>query len=92
MMTKCETKKNQDNEFWYLGNKYEIVYDNNIKDIEFNNGVITIQNEASLNRFIKEKTIEIFTLEVEELKKVIKTPDFNLLMEESNKASEDNVN
>ncbi len=78
MLTKCETKKNRDNEFWYLGNKYEIVYDNKVRDIEFNNGVITIQNEATLNRFIKEKIFEIFTLEVEELKKIIKTPNFTL--------------
>ena len=76
MLTKCETKKNRDNEFWYLGNKYEIVYDNKVRDIEFNNGVITIQNEATLNRFIKEKIFEIFTLEVEELKKIIKTPNY----------------
>lgn len=78
MMNKCEIKKNRDEEFWYLGNKYEIVYDNNVRDIEFNNGVITVQNEKILNKFIKEKIIEIFTFEVEELKKVVKTPNFTL--------------
>jgi len=78
MLNKSKKNKERANEFWYLGNKYEIVYDNTVDDIEFNNGIITVVNETSLNKFIKEKIIEIFTFEVEELKKVIKTPKFTL--------------
>ncbi len=78
MLKKQEKKNTKEEEFWYLGNKYEVVFDSSVSDIEFNDGVITAPSEAALNKFIKEKIVDIFTYEVEELKKVIKTPPFTL--------------
>jgi len=78
MLNKCEKVKEKENEFWYLGNKYDVIYDDNIEDIEFDNGVIKVKNEKILNKFIKNKIIDIFTYEVNEMKKTIKTPEFSL--------------
>ena len=36
MMQKYEKKVQKEQEFWYLGNKYEVLIDKNTKDIEFN--------------------------------------------------------
>jgi len=68
--------KNQ--EFWYLGQKYDLKYDPGIKEIEFQNGVIFAQNETMLNKFLQKQTQDIFIYEVNNLKKIIKTPAFSL--------------
>jgi len=78
MMNKVEKKKNKSNEFWYLGNRYDLVYDSTIKEIEFNNGVIYAKDEDMVNKFLKKKIKEIFSDEVENMKKIIKTPSFTL--------------
>ncbi len=75
---KALNKQQSDTKFWYLGLNYEINYDENIKEIIFNNGVITCQNQDMLNKFLKNKTKEIFTYEVNNLKEIIKTPEFSL--------------
>lgn len=78
MLSKVERKRQKENEFWYLGSSYNILFDNTIKDIEFIEGTIICKDEATLNKFIKNKTKEIFTREVDNLKTVIKTPAFTL--------------
>lgn len=78
MMKKCEKKATKEDEFWYLGNKYDVIFDADEDDIIFNNGVITCKNEDALDKFIKMKIKEIFTLEVDKMKEIITTPSFTL--------------
>ncbi len=78
MLLKSKNKKTKDGKFWYLGESYQVEFIKNTQEIEFNNGIITCESEIFLNKFIKEKTKEIFNEEVNDLKKIIKTPDFTL--------------
>lgn len=78
LYVKVQNKQKKINEFWYLGNKYELIYDDDIEDLEFNNGRIICKNEGELNKFLKFKTKEIFTQEVYKMCKIIETPDFEL--------------
>ncbi|MCM1052941.1 MAG: M48 family metallopeptidase [Ruminococcus sp.] len=66
-----------DEEFWYLGNKYNIVYQD-LSDIIFEEGTIYVKDEKTLMKFIENKTKEIFTRETASLREIIKTPDFTL--------------
>ena len=68
----------KDSEFWYLGNSYDIIYDENVKDIIFLDGTIRVDNYQRLDKFIKKKTREIFREEVLKIREIIKTPDFSL--------------
>ncbi len=77
LLNKQIKKNNKNDEFWYLGNKYEIRY-TDIENIEIKEGIIYVPNEKVLNNFIKNETKNIFMQEVLELKKVIKTPQFTL--------------
>lgn len=78
MMNKVQKKVDKSNEFWYLGNRYELVYDSMIKEIDFQDGVIYARDEEMINRFLKKKIKEIFIDEVEKMKLVIDTPPFTL--------------
>lgn len=78
MMLKVQKKIDKSNEFWYLGNKYELVYDSNVNEIEFIDGKLIAKNEDMVNKFLKLKTKEIFIDEVNKMRKVIDTPNFTL--------------
>lgn len=78
MMTKVLKKQEKNNEFWYLGNRYELIYDTTVNDIEFDNGKLIAKNEEMVDKFVKNKIKEIFIEEVENMKKSIKTPPFTL--------------
>ncbi len=78
MMQKYEKKVQKEQEFWYLGNKYEVLIDKNTKDIEFNNRVIICESNDALAKFIKWKIKEIFNYEVDKMREVIKTPSFTI--------------
>ncbi len=77
LLMKSARKVIHDKEFWYLGNKYEIVYQDR-KDLEFIDGVIYTKDDKMLEKFLKTQVDDIFTEEVANLRKVIKTPDFTL--------------
>ena len=68
----------KDTKFWYLGNSYEIMYEEDLNEIIFDEGTIRVDNYQRLDKFIKKMTKEIFYEEVEKIKKIIKTPDFSL--------------
>lgn len=78
MMIKLEKKQEKNEEFWYLGNKYDIVYDETIKSIDFQDGVIYVSSDDMLSRFLKKQIKEIFESEVNAFKNVIPTPSFTL--------------
>lgn len=78
MLKKCQKKVTSGTEFWYLGNKYNIIYDINEEDIIFDEGTLICKNQDTLDKFIKMKTKEIFTFEVDKMREVIVTPPFTL--------------
>ena len=52
-MNKVEKKKERANEFRYLGNSYELIYDDNQKEVEFQEGKLIAKNEEMINNFLK---------------------------------------
>ncbi|MBE6154134.1 MAG: M48 family metallopeptidase [Firmicutes bacterium] len=78
MLKKIERKQEKNNEFWYLGNKYDIIYNDLVRNIDFQNGTIICKDKNTLDKFIKKQTKEIFEIEVNNLRKIIKPPNFAL--------------
>ena len=60
MLNKVEKKRERANEFRYLGNSYELIYDANAKEVEFQEGKLIAKNEEMINKFLKLKVKEIF--------------------------------
>ena len=65
MYKKASEKKEYDSQFWYLGKKYNIIFDENIEDVKFEGDILTIKDEIELSKFIENKIVEIFTKEAE---------------------------
>lgn len=64
--------------FYYLGNKYNIIYDNTAKPY-FENDNIHVRNEDKLAKFYKEEVKRIFTKRVNDIKNDFKNlPNFTL--------------
>lgn len=78
MFKKVENKRQKDQEFWYLGNSYQVYIEENANTVSFDTGVVTCRNEEMLNRFIKNQTKEILKREVDYLKNIIQPPEFIL--------------
>lgn len=78
MLNKVEKKRERANEFRYLGNSYELIYDDKANEVEFNDGKIIARNEEMINKFLKLKIKEIFVDEVNKMKNIIDTPEFTL--------------
>lgn len=78
MRQKVAQKQAKDQEFRYLGLSYNLIFDSSLDNIEFNDGNILCKDEATLNKFLKNQTKEIFAREVNNLRSIIKTPDFTL--------------
>ncbi len=77
LLIKSQKKLNKNKEFWYLGNKYEIKYAD-VKEITFEGLIIYVKDNKMLDKFLKDKTKEIFEAEVLKLKGIIKTSEFTL--------------
>ncbi len=60
--------KEYENEFYYLGDKYEIVFDEKVKKVEINGTNIYVKNEKMLDKFWKEECSRIFSRRVLDLK------------------------
>jgi len=78
MYNKVKNKIDKDKEFWYLGNKYEVIYDSLEDDIIFCDGVVKCKSGVYLEKFLNKQVREIFSDEVNKLREIIKTPDFTL--------------
>ena len=60
-ISKMISKKEKiDNNFYYLGQKYDIIIDNNINSTFIDDNVIYTQNETELNKWLKNQTKKIF--------------------------------
>ena len=72
-------KKERDKLFWYLGKCYDVTFDNRVKNITFEDNLITIHDEDALNKFYLEECERVFTEEINLCKKCFNNlPDFNL--------------
>ncbi len=78
MLQKARMKALKNSEFWYLGNKYNVIYDESAPDIIFYNGTITCKNPQTLAKFLQSQIKDIFTDEVNKMRAIIKTPNFTL--------------
>lgn len=65
--------------FTYLGDNYEIIFDDTAKEISFNDGNVITKDEKMLDKFYLDKCREILTKEVEKNKVLFeRLPDFKL--------------
>lgn len=78
MRQKVANKQAKDQEFRYLGLSYNLIFDSSLNEIEFSDGCLFCKDEDTLNKFIKKQTKDIFAREVNNLRSIIKTPDFTL--------------
>lgn len=60
-ISKMISKKEKiDNNFYYLGQKYDIIIDNNINSTFIDDNVIYTKNETELNKWLKNQTRKVF--------------------------------
>lgn len=79
MYTTAVEKQKYQNEFWYLGEKYNVVYQEGIKDPEFEGNFVYIENDTLLDIFIKDEINRVFNEEINICKKCFKNlPEFKL--------------
>ena len=55
-----QKKKEKQEEFYYLGNKYNVVILNTISKIEFSEDIVFIKNKTYLNTFLKNECERVF--------------------------------
>lgn len=77
MLSKVEAKEKKNEEFWFLGQKYDIKY-LDIPNVIFQNNEVICKDEETLKKFITKETKKIFIEEIDNLKKIINPPEFKL--------------
>lgn len=60
MVNVVKNKSQKNNKFFYLGNSYDIIYNEDIKETIVNNNRIITKDEKTLNKWYKEEIIRIF--------------------------------
>ena len=69
----------RNNSFWYLGQSYEVVFDNRVTELKFEDNNIVCHDEESLKKFYNEECERVFQEEIEICKKCFKNlPEFKL--------------
>jgi len=72
-------RKERNEYFWYLGNSYEVTFDNRVKDILFEDNKITCHDEEALDKFYQDECLRIFNEEIDSCKKCFNNlPEFTL--------------
>ena len=61
MLIQSENKKTKNKEFYLLGKKYNIIYDENISTININTNNIVVKNEKELNKYLDSLVKELFS-------------------------------
>lgn len=57
---KIQKKKEKEESFYYLGNKYDVVILNTVSKIEFVGSQVFVKNKTYLNTFLKNECVRIF--------------------------------
>lgn len=79
MYDKVAGKKESDDKFLYLGNKYDIIIDENAREVKIEEDKIVASSKEVLEKFYQNKVVEVFTKEVEIAKKCfVSLPEFSL--------------
>ena len=60
MINNVEKEKEKSNKLFYLGNGYDIIYDENVKDTKMVDNAIIAKNEKVLDKWYKNEIIRIF--------------------------------
>ena len=70
MYEKAQKMLNYEKEFYYLGDRYDIIFDEDSSCVIFSNQSITVKDQQMLDNFLKKETKRIFRQRVEDLKKL----------------------
>lgn len=60
MLSKRKEQKEKEDEFYYLGNKYDIIFVSSFKDVEIDNNKIYAKDIKTLEKWYKKQMIELF--------------------------------
>ena len=60
MLNSIKTKNKKKDKFFYLGNSYDIIFNEDTKETIIQEAKIITKNEKTLNKWLKEETIRIF--------------------------------
>ena len=60
MLNKRKEQKEKEAEFYYLGNKYDIIFVSSFKDVEIDNNKIYAKDIKTLEKWYKKQMIELF--------------------------------
>jgi len=72
-------RSERDKKFWYLGNSYDVTFDNRVIGVNFDNDKITCHDEDSLNKFYNDECIRVFNEEINICKNCFNDlPEFTL--------------
>jgi len=72
-------RKEREKLFWYLGNSYEVTFDNREKEVTFEDNKITCHDEEALKKFYDDECLRVFSEEIEVCKKCFnELPEFTL--------------
>jgi len=65
--------------FLYLGEKYNVIYDDQIKQVVFRNNEVFTKNDKMLDKFYLNKCLELFSKRIDEKRILFQNvPDFSL--------------
>lgn len=79
MYIKSVDKQKYDNEFWYLGKKYDVIYDERHELVTFEDNICYATNEETLSDFIEDEIDRVFHAEASICKKCFNNlPEFTL--------------
>lgn len=79
MYEKAIERKEYNSEFWLLGKKYNVVYNNSLEDVQINGEFIYSKDEKMLNKYIDEEMQRVFNEEVDICKMCFNNlPEFKL--------------
>lgn len=60
MLSKRKEQKEKETEFYYLGNKYDIIFVSSFKDVEIDNNKIYAKDIKTLEKWYKKQMVELF--------------------------------
>ena len=79
MYERALSLKKYNEEFWYLGKRYNIVYDSNIDNVYLNGDFIYAKDKTLLDIFIEDETYKVFNEEIDICRKCFNNlPSFTL--------------